>query len=563
MKKYILILFIGLSSLFSCEFLEVDESIERSDEFVFGYFEEVKKVATQIYAKLPSDWGTIDKALRECGSDNAVHVWEDSDVIKFYNGSWSEISGIDNVWGDYYEAIRISNSFLEKFSIESFEKFEYNEDYEDDIRVAKLYPYEVRFLRAFFYFELAKRYGDIPLVTKTLTLQEANTVSKSSFDVIIQFIVDECSEIMNELPLSYVDISGKETGRITKGACMALSSRALLYAASPLFNKDNDMSKWEKAAVASWALIDSATVKNWYSLVKNEALWGSGNNLLNSKQLILEKRGANSGTSEQREAISNTFERRNTAIGFEGGNTGTCPSQNLVDAFEMKTGDKFDWSNPAHVSNPYYDAQGRPNRDPRLYMNVLNNGATWNTLKVETFDNGRNAYPLDGASKTGYYLRKYMDPDVKLAQGLEAHKPHHYILFRYAEILLNYAEAMTMWKGSAYKDATYTLSANDAINLVRSNVSMPAVSNSTIETIRNERRVELAFEDHRFWDIRRWKIGDVTKTIYGVKIMRVNGVITHSKNVVEERIWDDKMYLFPIPQSERFSNPNLTQNTGW
>ena len=139
-------------------------------------------------------------------------------------------------------------------------------------------------------------------------------------------------------------------------------------------------------------------------------------------------------------------------------------------------------------------------------------------------------------------------------------------IFRYAEILLNYAEAMDAWKGADYTDNDHPLSARAALNQVRSAADMPAVTtdgDAFTESIRRERRVELAFEDHRFWDIRRWKIGDKTKAIYCIKITLENGSPVYKKELLETRNWDDKMYLYPIPQTEYYKNPNLGQNTGW
>ena len=551
MKKYIYILSITLFSFTSCDFLDVDESITREDDFMFGYFDEVGKLVTHMYGELPSDWGAVDEAIRATATDNAVHVWDESNVKKFYNGSWSEISTVDAQWEKYYKAIRASNSFLEKFSLDNFDKFQNNEDYDALMEVTTLYPYEVRFLRAFFYFELAKRYGDVPLVTNTCTPDEANKFKKSNFDDVIKFIVDECDSAKMVLPASYVALPEAMTGRATKGACMALKSRALLYAASPLHNPTNDLTKWEAAATAALELINSGT----YKLVKGEVFCGNGNNALKSKQLIMESRGGN----------SNTFEKKNIAMGFEGGNTGTCPSQNLVDDFDMKTGVPFSWDNPAHVANPYYNAAGKPVRDPRLYLAVLNDGAKWQGKTVETFYNGGNAAPLEAATITGYYLRKYLDPNAKLTEGQVTSTPHHYILFRYAEVLLNYAEAMFMWHGPTYKDGTYKLSALDAVNQLRTNATMPKLKKLDLPAIQKERRVELAFEGHRFWDIRRWKIGEVTKNIYGVSIVKDADTdkLSYSKVLVQERQWADKMYLFPIPQTEMFKNPNLTQNLGW
>ena len=251
-----------------------------------------------------------------------------------------------------------------------------------------------------------------------------------------------------------------------------------------------------------------------------------------------------------------------------GGNT---PTQNLVDAFELKDGTPFDWNNAIHVSNMYYDATGKPTRDPRLYLNVLVNGSTWLNEKVETFEGGKNKMP-EGSTKTGYYLRKWMNPSVSLDPVKPNKIEHHYILFRYAEILLNYAEAMNEWMGPDAVDAAKgcPVSARTALNEVRAAATMGDVvatgQTDFREKVRNECRVELALEGHRFFDIRRWKIAEKeeVRDLYGVKITK-NGENSFSfeKVLIQKMYWANKMYLYPYPQNELYMNENLVQNPEW
>ena len=188
-------------------------------------------------------------------------------------------------------------------------------------------------------------------------------------------------------------------------------------------------------------------------------------------------------------------------------------------------------------------------------------------IKLETYEGGKNGAPLEGATTTGYYLKKLVDETVSLDPIKPVSKPHHFPGYRYAEVLLNYAEAMNEWQGPDYTDATHPLSARDALNQVRAAANMKGVvaTNQTEfrEKVHKERRIELAFEDHRFWDIRRWKEGKLVKEIYGVKIQNNNGTLSYKKEKVQDRVWDDKMYLYPIPQNEVYVNDNLTQNPGW
>jgi hypothetical protein len=550
-NKYIL-LFVPLL-ITACDFLDFDESIGRSKEYYYTYFAETEKLVSHVYSYLPTEYDAVDGAMRESATDNATYVWKNSNIQRFVNGSWSPIITVDDRWSKYYDGIRAANSFLENFDITNYDRFKYNTDYDTNIKRVQYFPYEVRFLRAFFYFELIKRYGSVPLLTRTYGLNEINDVQKASFDDIAEFIATECDSVAKYLPTSYTSVPQAETGRVTKGACFALKSRVLLYAASELHNPSNaDPTKWESAARAAKDLIDL----NQYQFdASSFDIWSNANASLASKQLILEARDGSN---------SNDFESRNFPIGVEGGNTGNCPSQNLVDAFEMKDGSKFDWNNPVHAANPY------SNRDPRLDKTVFYNGSTFTGAnKIETFNGGKNAQPINGATPTGYYLRKYVNVTITIAPTNPIRKPHNWILFRYAEILLNYAEALNEWQGPDYKDATFILSAKEAVNLVRSQASMPDFTETDKiafrERLRNERRVELAFEDHRFWDLRRWKIASNPTVLYGVNITKdaLTSALTYTKTTVESRVWHDKMYLFPIPQSERFKNTNLNQNTGW
>lgn len=554
--KYLTISVILLLFNEGCNYLDYDETSGKTQEEAYGYFDNINSMVSYVYAQLPQDLGCVEEAMMESASDNAIYTWEDNKIHYLTNGTWSPLRLVDDAW-NLWEGIRGANSFLENYSPDILKRFEYNADYQDWIKAAALFSYEVRVLRAYYYFELAKRYGDIPLVTKAYTnYEDANSVNKTSFDEVINFIAKECSEAAPNLPVNYNDYNG-ETGRVTQGMALALKSRALLYAASPLHNPTNDKQKWEKAAKAAYEVIKL----NAYSLpnIKNDPLYEGGDKIFSSSQLIFERRNASE---------SNSFEARNEPMGNQGALGGNVPTQNLVDAFEMADGTSFDWNNPEHVKNMYFDASGNPTRDPRLYLNVLTNESQWRNEKIETFTGGKHMV-LNGSTPTGYYLRKYMNPAVSLDPVKPNKIRHHYILFRYAEILLNYAEAMNEWLGPDQTGGTDApLTAREVLNTVRRSADMKDITdtgNNFTQRIRNERRVELAFEGHRFFDIRRWKMAkekDV-KNIYGIKITKTETGFSYQKVLIEERTWDDKMYLFPFPQEETYINNNLKQNIGW
>lgn len=542
--KYLIIPFFALA-MSSCDYLDYSESSGYEKEDMFAYFDRAKGMLTTVYSYLPVDFGRFDGSTRAGATDEGEYVWNIASIHRYNNGSWSSILPVDDVWADYYKAIHSANLFLENYKSE-FPDIMWNENYQQLMEQNKYYPYEARFLRAFFYFELIKRYKNVPLLERTYGMDEVNQIPPTDFEKIVEFIVKECNEIADKLPVTYKDVAGKETGRITQGAVMALKSRVLLYAASPLFNAAQGQDKWLEAAKAAKALIDKATNEGWYQLVAGEQVV----NNLESKELILETRQGN----------SNLFETLNFPMGFEGGRSGLNPSQNLVDAFEMRDGSAFDWSNPTHVANMYSPEM----RDPRLFKTVITSGSVWKGITVETFVGGKNA-PADGGTKTGYYLKKYLVEGVSLDPNNTTSARHVWVLFRYSEILLNYAEALYAAYGNPdYTDATFTLSPRAAINKVRTRAGMPDVKADNFgERIRNERRVELAFEDHRFWDVRRWKIADKSKDIYGVKIEKNGENYTYVRQLVSSRVWEEKMYLYPITNRELFNNTLLKQNTGW
>lgn len=552
--KYIALL-LPAFVLGGCDFMDCDESTDYQKQDIFESFDRSKKMVTNIYSYLPQDFCNTSDAMLDAATDDAIHVYKSSAIQYFVNGTWSANRLVDDVWGNYYTAIRSANLYLKEAEGQEFEDWEHSKNYEDMMKTYRNFPYEVRFLRAFFYFELIKRYHNVPLVTTVLTQEEVNEVIPESCEKVAQFIMQECAEIAPILPVNYKSgFADKETGRITRGAALALKARVALYMASPLFSAD-DADKWKKAAKAAYEIIGSASELG-YSLDKFANLFGAANNT--STEVILVRSTGENGD----------FEKANFPMGVEGGKTSTCPTQNLVDAFEMKSsGNEFDWNNPVMKANPYAD------RDPRLAMTVVYNNMEWPAAKkVEIWEGGANGLPLANATTTGYYLRKYVNKDISFASGSTVTKKHHnWILFRYAEVLLNYAEAMANAYGpDVAGDETCPMTAREAVNLVRnrSDVKMPAFPAGMskadfIKRLKNERRVELAFEGHRFWDIRRWKDLSKTANIYRVKIEKAGDNFNYVKLPYETRTITDNLYFYPISNTEKYKNPNLGQNPGW
>lgn len=545
----------------SCDSLNLDREFPTSlsEEQVFASFDYNSRRVNNIYSYLPSGFLAIDGAMLASASDEAEHTLETSAVQKFNNGSWNPIDNPDDVWGKYYAGIRAVNLFLSTIDGINLDQYRLDPEqqalYESQLAEIDRWTYEVRFLRAFFYFELTKRYGGVPIITEPLSVDDdLRGIQRNTLDECIQFIVDECNAAADGLPVTYPSAS---LGRVTKGAALALKSRALLYAASDLFNTPSwaggyahpelisvtgdRMERWKAAADAAKEVIDLAT----YNLATD---YGSLFRTFNSPEIILVRR----------EGASNAFEQANYPIGYDLGMSGTTPSQNLVDAYEMADGSKFDWNNPAHAAAPY------ENRDPRLARTVLTNNTFFKDRPVEAWTGGRDGKGTPLATRTGYYLRKYVDENLNLLQGNTS--VHSWILFRLAEIYLNYAEALNEYDPGNPDIKTY-------VDLVRARpgVEMPPLPDGLSQAemrdrIRNERRVELAFEGHRFWDVRRWMVASETlgSTLAGVDITKTGtDQFTYTPVNVENRVVDPRMYLYPIPQSELLLAGGWAQNPLW
>lgn len=550
-KIAILLLSADLLTTTSCDFMDCDESDNYTLQEIQGSYNRVKQFVTSIYGYLPSDFCNTHGAMLDATTDDAIHVYESSAIQRIVNGIWSANYTVDDKFAYYYNAIHDANYYLTTLSGLTFDTWENGDDYQDWMQNYDNYQYQVRFLRAYFYFELVRRYQNVPLITKPLSQTEANQIEPSSAQEVLKFIINECTEIAPKLPIKSTSIAQAENGRATRAMAMALKSRAALYAASPLYNTNGDNAKWTEAAKASHDIIASAGELG-LGLDTYANLFKSKN--YNSKEVILCRP---TGTSK-------TFEQANYPMGVTGGNTTTCPTENLASAFEMKDGRAFDWNDPTMKANQYKD------RDPRFYLTIVHNGMLWPAKKaVDISEGGANGLPLTNATTTGYYLRKYVDNSISFEAGSTTAATHHnWILFRYAEVLLNYAEAMIHVNGNCdYKDATYTMSAREALNAVRKRAGIPEVAacsqDEFLMRVKHERRVEMAFEGQRFWDLRRWKNLDETKNIYAVRITHHDGVLSYEKTLLSERSVSNKLYFYPIANVELFKNKKLVQNSGW
>jgi hypothetical protein len=581
MKTILKIFFaLSLTSFISCDdWLEPqldgtlsEDGIWKNNVRAFGFL-------NNAYHNLPAGYNRISDAMLDAATDDAVCPDPLSPVHGFYNGNWSPYNVIDNVWNKNYEGIRKVNTFLLKIDNVPLPKSSNSLGTDESIlRTRERMKGEAFFLRAYFYFELLKRYGGVPLTSEVLSPEDAALLPRSGVDACFDFILANCDSASNRLPRKYgadpvlVGYNdAKEIGRSTSGAAKALKARVLLYRASPLFNAGNDADRWKEAAAAAKEVIDysvnaDGSGAKLYGLIRftstvNMTDLFSTNSVLPQyhQEIVFSTHYLNNTTPEQ----------LNAPISF-GARGMTNPTQNLVDAFPMSNGRAItDAGSGYDPANPY------SNRDPRLAMTVLYNGSSLTvndkTNNLETFQGGSDgpdSYP--NASQTGYYLKKFLLPHA-VWDGRTVNITRTWILIRFAEVYLNYAEA----RNEAFGPDAEVYAAIRALRLRAglrpSDVQAGLNQQQMREVIRNERRIELAFEEHRFFDLRRWKLFDdplqkeKILTIRGVKITKkTDGTINMDMQYkIQERTFAPKMYLYPISEAEILKNKNLQQNPMW
>lgn len=571
---------LGLLAFAACDYLEPRELTQVDEMTVYQNIAYITQCFNNAYSYLPSGYNSVGGSLLACATDEAEAVKNEESVQNFNIGNWNKYSTLDDRWAACYNGIRQCCEVRDGIAGTSWEEYRYAnpEDYENRMALMAAYTREVRFLKAYYHFELLRRYGGIPIVDRKLDIDDPEDryllthLKRNTFEECVRFIVGECDAVASELPDSYGDT---ERGRVTRGAALALKSRVLLFAASDLYNRPGNTDpcigytsgdrreRWLAAAEAAQEVIDLGL----YSLHDSyEKLFTLSAADKNNTEVIWERRLP----------VTKTMEQENYPIGYEG-DTGTCPTQNLVDAYEMTDGTRFDWSNPAHRAAPY------EGRDPRLKMSVLVNGETWAGRAVECWEGGLDGLPRRNATKTGYYLRKFLHDNTDLNNS-SAKYSRQWIYFRYAEILLNYAEAACACGGPEFTvaDASQPLTPVEAVDLVRGRkgVGMPGAAEtfaargealtkeSLLELIRNERRVEFAFEDVRWFDARRLMQGPevLGAAIRGVRVTRnADETFSYEPFELEQRVFEpDHMYFYPIPQTEvAKSNGCLQQNPNW
>ena len=489
------------------------------------------------------DWsmswaGNLDAATDDFASvsDGPIYTQLNKDAITAQSCPF-----VEEIWNQEYKVIRKCNIIIERAP-----------GVEERILSAaekKRVEAEARFLRAFCHFELACTFGKAPLIVKAQSLTDELQVAPSSFADIVKFVKEECDLYADNLPLSYSD---DEAGHATKGAFLALKSRALLYLASPL-NSSDDSRKWADAAQAAQDVMDLDIYK-LYKLTDTPYRSMAFDKTAANKEVIFERRFTFP------EAPHNIHMMWSLDAVDAGSWNGLYPTQNLVDAYETVNGKLT-----TDPTNTMYNKQDPyTNRDARFYQSIIYNGSIWETHRMSmvtnTVDPSKNGSckPQLGKARCGYGPKKFieeLDPSTNLYGGYAQSNNWPYI--RYAEVLLNYAEAKN--EELASPDPSVYL----AINEVRSRSGQPDLPSGLSkiemrERIKNERRIELLLEEHRFYDLRRWKDGDVlAEPIMGMNIYDDNVTLRYEVSKVEDRIFNGTHYYLPIPLKEQEKNPLL------
>ena len=622
MKKLFNYILIPILTLTACsrDFLNTKplSQIQASDTWKDGGLSQA--FVTDIYNGLGN--GGFDEQQLSSLSDEAVFVHPGRGINTINEGTLgpTNLGWVSNTyeWGAMYTRIRAANVALENLKISTFA---------DTVLRNRLLG-EAHFLRAYYYHQLVRYYGAVPLVDHTYGLNQDYSIARSSFADCVNFIVADCDTTVSLLTGKTMD-----KGRATPIAALALKSRILIYAASDLhdiptakansaviasyanpellgYTSGDRVARWQAAKDAAWAVMQAGTGYK-LALTAPAAAADAQTNYVS----IAMGGGSNAPGLDKAASVELLFERDfssqlvsggpgtdGTSVGLDNGPNGyhnwagNAPIQELVDDYEMMDGTKFDWTNPAESAAPY------KNRDPRLSATILFDGAGWkprnkitsNPDPVNQIQTG--AYQMTGGalqagldtrqspvenwngSWTGYYMRKFVDPDPAVVDN----NTRQYIpwpVIRYTESVLNYVEASIELGDDA--DAQLWL------NKIRFRAGMPATTeagDALRQRYRNERRIELAYEEHRYHDARRWMIAPTT---LGRKIVFINvignlksGAIApapyrHDEtlynyiynpsvdNSLEDRTWLDKMYFRPISRDEVNKNSKLVQNPGY
>jgi len=561
MKKIILITLIAGTAFLtqSCtDFLDKEATVDTklSYEQIFADVHYAPGFLNNIYNTLPDGYSRFGGAMLAAASDEAVCSNSGSAIQLFNKNAINATTNPDDVWEGMYRGIRKCNIFLKELQPDGIITESNSIPVtKEGVEVRDYYKGQALFLRAFFHFELLKRYGNIFYVNKVLdpfNEEELFSGTQSAFDQTVELIVNDCDSAAALMPAAYPDDSYK--GRPISWTPLAFKSRVLLYAASPLNNPTNDKNKWKRAADAAKVIIDAKK----YGLTSISKIFSE----LYNPEIIFACRAIN----------RNDIEVNNYPVSYEGAGF-MNPTEDLVQAYGMSAKTYKNRNVDFDPADPYSMTNARK-REDRLRYTVFFNGSQLKDTIVATYVGGKDGlFSSPTATKTGYYMSKFVDQSLNLAKGNTSLRA--WVFMRYAEIILNYAEALNENDNVAGFNAMTTEldKLRNRANLRPFDTADKTLLRDQAEMrkyIKQERRLELAFEEHRYWDLRRWKDAEtiLNQPVKGMRISKeLAGTYTYSVFDADTRVFQAKLYWYPIPRKEilkyRNAGKTIVQNPGW
>lgn len=534
----------------------------------------------------------------DLATDDAVTNQLSSDFVKMGTGGWTSLQNPTSVWHTAFNAIEYANIVLE-----NYQKVPFSQNKVLNELFQRLFKGDALGMRAIYHYYLLRNHAGmvngkmmgIPLLLKYKDANADFNTPRNTFAECVDSIMSDLNNAIEILPEEYGDLDriedmpqefrdkgvtldlykrafGKhQKGKVNKKILRAVRAQVALMAASPAYAPYSNITMAQAAQYAAEA-IDGRDLPADGNVWYNNA--GEIDNLTagdNTPECIWQT-NANE---------SNDLERNNYPPSINGGGN-VNPSQNLVDAFPALNGYPItDPRSNYNPNNPYAD------RDPRLAAYILYDGqqmgATGNTITTGTYADNVNDklsginYETGRSTRTGYYLRKLLRSDVNLSSNSTTTKKHYVARIRLTEMYLDLAEALNEAYDPMHEITVNgkTYSAYSIIKAIRTRaligesgylLECAGDKDKMRELIRNERRIELCFENHRFWDLRRWNVSadKLSQTIKGMKISKENSQLTYSiVDNVEKRIFADYQKFGPIPYSEVMKYKNLNQNDGW
>lgn len=597
MKKLIVSIAIG-GAVLSCndDFLDQVPDDRLTFEETFSSRNTTEEYLAAIYRRLPNEYAQRYTTTQNSGpwtgaSDEGEYVWS-FPLSNYMNiGDWNPTTGnISTLWSNFYRGIRECSTFIENI-----------ENCRDCTEAnIKQYTGEVHVLRGFFYYALLRSWGPVILLGDASTNADSDVsmFKRNTIDEVVNYIVSELDT--GAEALEGINFKGGNAGRMSRPFAMAIKEKALLFAASPIFNGNTDyaeltdeggnflipqspdINKWKTAADAAKAFIDEF-VPGTFSLYKEYNDDGSVNGYLSCRNVMLRDWNPEMIYERPRGTFYLNYDCTPYHAGADSrvkGAGGLGLTQEFVDAFFTENGRPIDDPESGYQASGFtdfqtpYDDQSRTifaawaNREPRFYVNVTFNNSLWlnrdhGDVITTTWYSGNSGKGSGGGNDytpTGYIARKNIAPDGSTSRAIP--------MIRLAEIYLDYAEALNEYEPGNPDILKY-------VNLIRERAGIPLYGSSGLpqpagqdamrEAIHRERRVELALESVRYFDLIRWKQAEdaLHGPVHSMDINATDEADFYRVITFETRVFTKKHYLFPVPQGEIDANPALQQNTGW